>query len=109
MHVGGDYHSVAGSGITGSENLEYSLRCGVKHLTAQIRKRGADGGWDAGEMKRMRDDCDKLGVTLEAIRMDADYISIEGRGPRSGARHDPAQHRKSRAGRASASSPITGR
>ncbi len=44
MHVGGDYHTVAGSGITSRENLEYSLRCGVKHLTVQMRKRGADGG-----------------------------------------------------------------
>ena len=25
MHVGGDYHSVAGSGITSKENLEYNL------------------------------------------------------------------------------------
>src|SRR6476646_6443379 len=72
MHVGGDYHTVAGSGITGRENLEYSLRCGVKHLTVQMRKRA--GGWDADELKRMREDCDKYGVTLEAIRMDADYI-----------------------------------
>src|SRR5215471_14069788 len=60
MHVGGDYHTVAGSGITGRENLQYQLRCGVKHLTVQMRKRG--------------DDCDRAGVTLEAIRMDADYI-----------------------------------
>jgi mannonate dehydratase len=74
MHVGGDYHTVAGSSITGRQNLEYSLRCGVKHLTVQMRKRGADGGWDADELKRMRDDCERAGVTLEAIRMDADYI-----------------------------------
>ena len=47
MHVGGDYHSVAGSGITSKENLEYSPRYGVKHLTAQVRK-GPDGGWSAG-------------------------------------------------------------
>ena len=33
MHVGGDYHSVAGSGITSRENLQYNLRYGVKHLT----------------------------------------------------------------------------
>ena len=36
MHVGGDYHSVAGSAITSKENLEYNLRHGVKHLTAQL-------------------------------------------------------------------------
>jgi mannonate dehydratase len=80
MHVGGDYHSVAGSGISSKENLEYNLRHGVKHLTMQVRKRGADGGWDLDDLKRTRDDCDKYGVTLEAIRMDADYITMR-KGP----------------------------
>ena len=59
MHVGGDYHSVAGSGITSKENLEYNLRYGVKHLTAQVRKRAADGGWDPDELRKMKDDCDR--------------------------------------------------
>src|SRR5689334_10225400 len=72
MHVGADYHSVAGSGISSKENLEYTLRHGVKHLTMQVRKRGIDGGWDLDDLKKTRDDCDKYGVTLEAIRMDAD-------------------------------------
>ena len=76
MHVGGDYHSVAGSSITSKENLEYNLRYGVKHLTAAVRKRSQDAGWDLDELKRMKDDCDKYGVTLEAIRMDADYITL---------------------------------
>ena len=75
MHVGGDYHSVAGTGITSKENLEYNLRYGVKHLTAQVRKR-AGGGWDGDELKKMRDDCDRSGVVFEAIRMDADYIAM---------------------------------
>lgn len=79
MHVGGDYHSVAGSGITSKENLEYNLRYGVKHLTAQVRKHGA-GGWDLDELKRMKDDCDRAGVQFEAIRMDADYITMR-KGP----------------------------
>ena len=38
MHVGGDYHSVAGgpgAEITGKANLEYNLRHGIKHLTAK--------------------------------------------------------------------------
>ena len=80
MHVGGDYHSVAGSGITSKENLEYNLRYGVKHLTVSVRKRPPDGGWDLDELKRMKDDCDKYGVTFEAIRMDADYITLR-KGP----------------------------
>lgn len=75
MHVGGDYHSVAGAGITSKENLEYNLRYGVKHLTAQVRKHSEDGGWDLDELKRMRDECDTFGVQLEAIRMDSDYIT----------------------------------
>ena len=79
MHVGGDYHSVAGgqgADMTGKANLEYNLRHGVKHLTAQVRKLGPDGAWDADELKRMRDNCDKAGMTFEAIRMDDDYIRL---------------------------------
>lgn len=75
MHVGGDYHSVAGAGISSKENLEYNLRYGVKHLTAQLRKRAPNGGWDVDELSAMRDACEKHGVTLEAIRMDPSYIS----------------------------------
>lgn len=76
MHVGGDYHSVAGPEITSRENLEYNLRYGVRHLTAQIRKRSPEGAWDAGELARMRDNCDRAGVVFEAIRMEPDYITM---------------------------------
>jgi len=79
MHVGGDYHSVAGgreAGMTTRTNLEYNLRHGVRHLTIQVSDRSADGGWDAAKLKRMRDDCDRHGVTFEAIRMDARYITL---------------------------------
>src|SRR5437763_2851953 len=79
MHVGGDYHSVAGgpgADMTAKANLEYNLRHGVKHLTAQVRKLGADGAWNADELKRMRDNCDAAGMTFEAIRMDSDYIML---------------------------------
>src|SRR5713226_7092120 len=75
MHVGADYHSVAGgprADMTGKANLEYNLRHGVKHLTAQGRKVSQDGAWDLDEMKRMKDNCDKAGFIFEAIRMDAD-------------------------------------
>lgn len=74
MHVGGDYHSVAGASITSKENLEYNLRHGVKHLTAQMRNGPGAAGWDLDLLKRMREDCDRVGVTLEAIRMEPDYI-----------------------------------
>src|SRR5688572_5905281 len=83
MHVGGDYHSVAGprgAGMTSKENLEYNLRHGVKHLTVQMTKRFPDGAWDLDELKKMRDDCDKYGMIFEAIRMDADYITMR-KGP----------------------------
>jgi mannonate dehydratase len=79
MHVGGDYHSVAGgqgADMTARANLEYNLRHGVKHLTAQVRKVGQDGAWDSDELKRMKDNCDTAGMTFEAIRMDADYIML---------------------------------
>src|SRR5580698_5011735 len=61
MHVGADYHSVAGgprADMTGKANLEYNLRHGVKHLTAQVRKVGPDGAYDLDELKRMKDNCD---------------------------------------------------
>ncbi|MBL8178825.1 MAG: hypothetical protein JNK48_29390, partial [Bryobacterales bacterium] len=74
MHVGGDYHSVAGDSITAKQNLEYNLRHGVKHLTAQMRRR--PDGWDVDELKRMREDCDRAGMQLEALRMDAEYIGL---------------------------------
>src|ERR1035437_9635210 len=71
MHVGGDYHSVAGTSITSKENLEYNLRYGVKHLTVQPwqnrrgggetsnRSSGFSGAWDLDDLKRMKDNCDK--------------------------------------------------
>ena len=86
MHVGGDYHYVAGgprADITGKANLEFNVRHGVKHLTSQISKRSPDGTWDFDDLKRMKDNCDKYGVVLEAIRMDSDYIML-----RKGAERD---------------------
>jgi mannonate dehydratase len=76
MHVGGDYHSVAGGDITGKTNLEYNLRHGVRHLTIPMAPRGADGAWDFDELRRHRDNCDRYGVVLEAIRMDSDFIKL---------------------------------
>jgi mannonate dehydratase len=83
MHVGGDYHSVAGPGITSRENLEYNLRYGVRHLTVQVTNRPQGGGWDPDALKRMKDDCDRSGVQLEAIRMEPSYITL-----RKGAERD---------------------
>ena len=79
IHVGGDYHGVAGgrgADMVSKINLEYNLRHGVRHLTARVRERSQDGGWDLDELKRMRDNCDKHGVIMEAIRMEDDYIRL---------------------------------
>jgi mannonate dehydratase len=79
MHVGADYHSVAGgprADITGKTNLEYNLRHGVKHLTAQMRKVSKDGRWDLDELKTMKENCDRAGFLFEAIRMDSEYIML---------------------------------
>jgi hypothetical protein len=78
MHVGADYHGVAGGDITARQNLEYVVRHGVKHLTVQLAKRGVVG-WRPDELRRMRDACDRYGVVLEAIRMDSDYIRLRTR------------------------------
>jgi D-mannonate dehydratase len=74
MHVGGDYHTIMGGDITSKQNLEYNLRHGVKHLTVEVSN-NPQGIWDLDELKRMRDNCDNLGVILEAIRMDSDFIN----------------------------------
>lgn len=90
MHVGADYHSVAGgprADITGKANLEYNLRHGVKHLTAQMRKVNPDGSWDLDELKRMKDNCDNAGFIFEAIRMDSEYIMLR-KGPERDRRLD---------------------
>jgi mannonate dehydratase len=86
MHVGGDYHSVAGgrgADITGTANLEYNLRHGVRHLTVSMRSKSPDGAWEAAELTRMKNNCDEHDVVFEAIRMDDDYIRM-----RKGAERD---------------------
>jgi mannonate dehydratase len=99
MHVGGDYHAVAGSGIASKENLDYNLRYSVRHLTAQLRQRTADGGWDPEELRAIRDACDRAGVTFEAIRMEADYITL-GKGPERDRAIDTIVHNIEKASRA---------
>ena len=80
MHVGGDYHSIVGGDITSKQNLEYNLRHGVKHLTAEVSK-NPQGAWDTDELQRMKDNCDKYGVVFEAIRMNSHYINLLRKGP----------------------------
>lgn len=51
--------------------------------TSQPRSKTALGGWDLDELKRMRDNCEKYDVALEAFRMDSDYITLP-KGPERG-------------------------
>src|ERR1039458_628536 len=97
MHVGGDYHSVAGSGITSRENLQYNLRHGVKHLTVTLSKTSPEGAWDRDEIKRMKDNCDHYGVHLEAIRIL--YHPAERSGTGSDAGRHSRKHSESVGGR----------
>ena len=94
MHVGADYHVIEGKTLTGKENLEYNLRFGVKsispdpdqeahrgkagHFDAFIPAEGPLGGaFDADVLKQMKDDCDAVGMWLEALRMDSGYIILK--------------------------------
>lgn len=39
------------------------------------------GGWDPHELERMKNNCDKYGVVLEAIRMKSEYVNKLRKGP----------------------------
>jgi mannonate dehydratase len=75
MHVGGDYHNIVGGDITSKQNLEYNLRHGVKHLSAEVSK-NPQGAWNTDELLGMKNNCEKYGVVLEAIRMNSRYINL---------------------------------
>src|ERR1700739_2771300 len=103
MHVGADYHVAEGGNVMSRENLEYNLRFGVTHISpdpemilegeAGVRRplaspdsRGgafffgegpSSGAFDLDKLKRMRDDCDKVGMTIEGFRMDSGYIVMK--------------------------------
>ncbi|MBK6814760.1 MAG: mannonate dehydratase [Saprospiraceae bacterium] len=79
LHVGGDYHVVMSDDSlsyamrqkawTNPRNFQYHERHGVRHLTNSM-----EGAWNLDEMKQWKDDCDRAGMTWEAIRMDSGYI-----------------------------------
>ncbi len=104
MHVGADYHVVEGNSIISRENINYNLRYGVTHIspdpimviegtavplsgaTPKPRSGGGDfiseegpqgGAFDLDSLKRMRDMCDSLGMTIEGFRMDSGYIVMK--------------------------------
>jgi mannonate dehydratase len=103
MHVGADYHVAEGGGVMSRENLEYNLRFGVTHISpdpemilegeagvrrplaspdsrggAFISAEGPSGGaFDLDKLKRMKDACDAVGMTIEGFRMDSGYIVMK--------------------------------
>lgn len=104
MHVGADYHVVEGNNIISRENINYNLRYGVTHISPDpimviegtqvplsgtapkqrssggdfISEEGPQGGaFDLENLKRMRDTCDSLGMTIEGFRMDSGYIVMK--------------------------------
>jgi mannonate dehydratase len=94
MHVGADYHVIEGKTLTSKENLEYNLRFGVKsispdpdqeahrgkagHFDAFIPAEGPLGGaFDPDVLKQMKDNCDAVGMWLEALRTDSGYIILK--------------------------------
>lgn len=100
MHVSSDYHVVQGPEFISKENLDYSLRFGVTHINPEpvristggappqvsaksgwgdfIAPQGpAAGAFDLDALKRMRDFCDSMGVTIEGFRMDSGYIVMK--------------------------------
>ena len=105
MHVGADYHAIEGNNIISKENINYNLRCGVTHISpdpdmviegnhipmsasaaGSSARRGGDfipaegpmgGAFDLDKLKRMRDTCDSLGMTIEGFRMDSGYIVMK--------------------------------
>ena len=105
MHVGADYHVIEGNNIISKENLNYNLRLGVTHISpdpdmviegnhipmsasaaGSSDRRGGDfipaegpmgGAFDLDNLKRMRDACDSMGMTIEGLRMDSGYIVMK--------------------------------
>lgn len=87
--LGGDYHSVAGDAPTDKKSLEFFKRYGANFVTITAARNLAQvvgppvpsersveelGPWDGDALKRMQDDCRKLDMVLECVRMDSAYI-----------------------------------
>lgn len=100
MHVSADYHVVEGPAFISKENFNYNLRYGVNHInpdpvliqnSSAPPKADAKSGWgdfispegpqagafDIDGLKRMRDLCDGMGMTIEGFRMDSGYIVMK--------------------------------
>ena len=96
MYVGGDYHNVEGGpSRTTRENLMYHLRYGVKALNLDPvqEAHGGDGigqggygfnpadgpmggAYDVDVLKKMKDDCDAVGMGIATLRMDSGFVHL---------------------------------
>ncbi|HEU4549735.1 MAG TPA: mannonate dehydratase [Rhizomicrobium sp.] len=93
IRTGGDYHTRAGKDVTDHVSLDYFRRFNARWLTVQAHNTAskeqlaefphfggflnADGPWDLDQLKRMQDDCHRLGMIMEAVRMDSAYIIMK--------------------------------
>src|SRR6267378_3158536 len=67
MHVGGDYHSVAGGDITSKQNLEYNLRHGVKLITYH---------WEVIPYRRNGKITGRGGTAYDSFKLENDWKSL---------------------------------
>jgi mannonate dehydratase len=100
MHVSSDYHVIEGKEFISKENIDYNLRFGITHINPDpvmmsagsgpprsapksgwgdfIAPEGPQAGaFDLEALKRMRDVCDNMGMTIEGFRMDSGYIVMK--------------------------------
>jgi len=93
IRTGADYHTLAGKAVTDKVSLNYFRRFNAKWLTVMAHNTAskeqladfphfggflnADGPWDLDQLKRMQDDCQNVGMVLEAVRMDSAYIIMK--------------------------------
>ncbi|MBU3077879.1 mannonate dehydratase [Sphingomonas quercus] len=92
FNLGGDYHSVAGDAPTDRKSLEFFKRYGANLVTITASRNLAQvvgqpvpsersveelGPWDGDALKRMQDDCRKMDMVLECVRMDSAFIIMK--------------------------------
>jgi mannonate dehydratase len=92
LKLGGDYHSVAGDTPTDRKSLEFFKRYAVDFVTVAAARNLAPvvgipqpsehtldelGPWNLDTLMQMQDDCRKMDMLLECVRMDSAYIIMK--------------------------------
>lgn len=94
IRAGGDYHSIAGPGnIFSTEALNYFRRFNARYISGMTVSTGTpeqmahfphvggflnpSGPWDLDALKRGQEACQRLGMVMEACRMDSAYIIMK--------------------------------